>query len=471
MMRLAGRAVVFGLFLLASPSLAENIAGKAADNVSEFKLENGLDVVVIEDHRAPVVTQMVWYRIGAADETPGHSGIAHFLEHLMFKGTEKLAPGAFSATVAEQGGSDNAMTSWDFTAYYQRVAADRLPLMMEMEADRMQNLRLAEPDVLTERDVILEERAQRIDSSPQALMGEQMRAAQFMNHRYGVPVIGWRHEMEQLTREDALAFYRAYYAPNNAILVVAGDVTADQVHELAQKYYGPLKPSDRIVPRNRAQEPPQRAERRLALTDQRVSEPYVYRTYLAPGRKAGDQKPAAALAVLAELLGGSGTTSVLSKSLTFGEDAVATYSSADYDGDTVDDGLFSLFVMPVPGVSLDQAEAAMDATVAKFLQDGVNPDDLARIKAQIRAADIYARDDSGDLAQMYGSGLATGLTRKDIEDWPQILQSVSAEDVMAAARQVLERKNAVTGWLQAGEGAGQQADAPQLPPALEGVTR
>jgi zinc protease len=185
MMRLAGRAVVFGLMMLAGPTLADSLA----DNVSEFKLENGLDVVVIEDHRAPVVTQMVWYRIGAADETAGHSGIAHFLEHLMFKGTERQAPGAFSATVAEQGGSDNAMTSWDYTAYYQRVAADRLPLMMEMEADRMQNLRLAEPDVLTERDVILEERAQRIDSSPQALMGEQMRAAQFMNHRYGVPVM------------------------------------------------------------------------------------------------------------------------------------------------------------------------------------------------------------------------------------------------------------------------------------------
>jgi zinc protease len=208
------------------------------------------------------------------------------------------------------------------------------------------------------------------------------------------------------------------------------------------------------VPRHRSQEPPQRAERRLALSDQRVSEPYVYRTYLAPGRKAGDQKPAAALAVLAELLGGSGTTSVLSKSLAFGENAVATYSSADYDGDTVDDGLFSLFVM-----------------VAKFLQDGVDPDDLERIKAQIRAADIYARDDSGDLAQMYGSGLATGLTRKDIEDWPQILQSVSAEDVMAAARQVLERKNAVTGWLQAPEGAEQKAEASEIPPALEGVTR
>ena len=463
MMRLAGRALALSLMLLVTPALA--------DTVTEFSLKNGLDVVVIEDHRAPVVTQMVWYRIGSADETAGHSGIAHFLEHLMFKGTEKQAPGAFSATVAEQGGSDNAFTSWDYTAYYQRVATDRLPLMMEMEADRMQNLRLAEADVLTERDVILEERAQRTDSSPQALMGEQMRAAQFMNHRYGVPIIGWRHEMAQLSREDALDFYRAYYAPNNAILVVAGDVTPDQVRALAEQYYGPLKPSDKIVPRHRPQEPPQLAERRLTYSDPRVSEPYVYRTYLAPGRKSGDQKPAAALAVLAELLGGSSTTSTLAKALTFGEGAVATYSSAGYDGDTVDNGQFSLFIMPVPGVSLDKAEAAMDAAVAKFMAEGVNADDLARIKAQIRASDIYARDDSSDLARMYGAGLATGLTLKDIQDWPQILQSVTAEDVMEAARQVLDRRNAVTAWLTAPEGAAPPpGGAGAAIPALQGAT-
>lgn len=467
MMRLAGRAAALGLMLLAVPALS----GPAlAENVTEFSLKNGLDVVVIEDHRAPVVTQMVWYRIGAADETAGHSGIAHFLEHLMFKGTEKLAPGAFSATVAEQGGSDNAFTSWDYTAYYQRVAADRLPLMMEMESDRMQNLRLAENDVLTERDVILEERAQRTDSSPQALMGEQLRAAQFMNHRYGVPIIGWRHEIAQLTRQNALDFYRAYYAPNNAILVVAGDVTPDQVRALAEEYYGPLEPSDKIVPRNRPQEPPQLAERRLTFSDPRVSEPYVYRTYLAPGRKPGDQKPAAALAVLAELLGGSGTTSVLAKDLTFGPEATGIYASAGYDGDTVDDGTFSLFIMPAPGVALDRAEAAMDASVAKFLQDGVNADDLARIKAQIRASDIYARDDSGDLARMYGAGLATGLALKDIQDWPQILQSVTAEDVMAAAHEVLDRRNAVTAWLTAPEGTAPQPGAPVQLPALQGAT-
>ena len=238
--------------------------------VTTFTLDNGLDVVVIEDHRAPVVVQMIWYRVGAADEPPGHSGIAHFLEHLMFKGTEKVAPNAFSGIVEAQGGDDNAFTSWDYTAYFQRIAADRLDLVMEMEADRMRNLRLTDEDVATERQVILEERAQRTDSDPSALLIEQMRAAQFQNGPYGIPVIGWRHEMEALSREDALSYYERFYAPNNATLIVAGDVTPEQVRELAERHYGPLEPSDGIGPRLRPQEPPQLAERRITLADERV---------------------------------------------------------------------------------------------------------------------------------------------------------------------------------------------------------
>ncbi|NJM83889.1 MAG: insulinase family protein, partial [Tabrizicola sp.] len=237
-------------FTLAVPAFAD-------ETVTNFQLENGLDVVVIEDHRAPVVVNMIWYRVGAADEPAGHSGIAHFLEHLMFKGTDKVAPGAFSATVEAQGGDDNAFTSWDYTAYFQRVAADRLDLMMEMEADRMRNLRLLEEDVLTERQVILEERSQRTDSSPGSLLSEQMRAAQYLSSPYGVPIIGWRHEMAQLSREDALEYYERFYAPNNAILIVAGDVDPEEVRKLAEAHYGPLAPSAGISPRLRPQEPPQ----------------------------------------------------------------------------------------------------------------------------------------------------------------------------------------------------------------------
>jgi zinc protease len=420
--------------------------GAQAETVTNFQLENGMDVVVIEDHRAPVVVHMVWYRVGAADEPAGHSGIAHFLEHLMFKGTEKVAPGEFSAIVEAQGGNDNAFTSWDYTAYFQRVAADRLDLMMEMEADRMRNLRLTEDDVVTERQVILEERAQRTDSSPGALLSEQMRAAQYMNHPYAVPIIGWRHEMEQLSRDDALSYYQRFYAPNNAILVIAGDVSPDEVRTLAEKHYGPLQPSEGIGPRIRPQEPPQLAERRLSLADERVSEPYVMRTYLAPERDPGDQKDAAALTILAELLGGSGQTSVLARALQF-DSQTAVYSSAFYDGTSIDDATFGFVVVPVPGVSLTDAETKMDEVVAKFLAEGPDPAAFDRIKTQIRASEIYAKDDVQGLARMYGAELSIGLSLADIQGWDDALDAVTIDDVMDVAARVLDRRNAVTGYL------------------------
>ncbi|MCZ8334348.1 MAG: pitrilysin family protein [Rhodobacteraceae bacterium] len=424
----------------------------AEQAVTGFALDNGLEVVVIEDHRAPVVVQMVWYRVGAADEPEGKSGIAHFLEHLMFKGTDDLGPGEFSDIVEAQGGSDNAFTSWDYTAYFQRVAADRLDLMMQIEADRMTGLAIAPDQVDTERSVILEERNQRTDTSPGALLSEQMRAAQYLNHPYGLPIIGWRHEMEGLTREDALDFYRRHYAPNNAILVVAGDVTPEEVRALAEKHYGPIPAAPEIAPRQRVSEPPQLAERRLTMTDPRVSEPYISRSYLAPERDPGDQKKAAALTVLAELLGGSGTTSVLARALQFDQQK-AVYTAAFYDGSSVDDSTFGLVVVPTPDTSLADAEAAMDAAIADFIANGPDPADLERIKTQVRAADIYARDDSDGLARRYGEGLATGLTLQDVKDWPDILKSVTAEDVVAAATEVLDKRRAVTGWLMREEAA------------------
>jgi zinc protease len=418
----------------------------SAEPVTMFTLDNGLDVVVIEDRRAPVVVQMIWYRVGAADEPPGKSGIAHYLEHLMFKGTDTVGPNQFSAIVEAQGGDDNAFTSWDYTAYFQRVAADRLDLVMQMEADRMQNLRLSQDDVDTERQVILEERAQRTDSNPGALLSEQMRAAQYQNHRYGIPIIGWRHEIEALTREDALDFYRAFYAPNNATLVVAGDVGPDEVRALAERHYGPIPPSDAIGPRERPQEPPQLAERRLTLADERVSEPYVFRTYLAPERDPGNQREAAALTVLAELLGGSGQTSVLARALQF-DTQTAVYTTAFYDGTARDDATFGLIVMPAPGVTLEAAEAEMDRVVAAFLETGPDPAALERIRMQVRAGDIYARDSVDGLARRYGAGLSVGLTLADIESWDDALAAVTAEDVMAAAAKVFDRRKAVTGWL------------------------
>ncbi|MDR7124395.1 pitrilysin family protein [Pseudotabrizicola sp. 4114] len=441
-----------------------------ADDVTTFRLTNGLEVVVIEDHRAPVVTQMVWYRTGAADELPGKSGIAHFLEHLMFKGTETLAPGEFSATVEAQGGNDNAFTSWDYTAYFQRVAADRLDLMMQIESDRMRNLRISEEDITTERAVIIEERKQRTDSSPAALLQEQMRAAQFLNHPYRIPIIGWKHEMEQLDRQDALDHYTRFYAPNNAILIVAGDVTPDAVRQMAQTHYGPLAPSDAITDRVRPSEPPQIAERRITLTDERVSEPYVMRTYIAPERNPGDQQQAAALTMLAELLGGSAQTSLFAQGLQFGPEPVALYASAYYDGTALDNSTFGLVVVPTPGVDLAKAEAAMDEVIAKFIETGPDAEDFARIKTQIRADQIYARDNVDGLAHRYGAALAVGLTVQDVQDWPGVLDAVTAEQVVDAARTVLNRNAAVTGWLMPAEPDDTPAGAPAAIPAQSAET-
>ncbi len=438
--------MVRALALCAALITAAPLAAKEGhEAVTTFTLDNGMDVVVIEDHRAPVVQHMVWYRAGSADEPIGSSGVAHFLEHLLFKGTDTLAPGEFSATVAANGGNDNAFTSYDYTAYFQRVAADRLELMMRMEADRMRNIRLTEEDIVTERDVILEERNQRTENNPRALFGEQMNAAQYLNHRYGVPIIGWRHEMETLDMEDALSFYQTHYAPNNAILVVTGDVDPDEVQTLAETYYGVIPANPDLPERVRSQEPPQTAERRLTYKDPRVSQPYVQRSYLAPERDAGAQEKAAALFLLAELLGG-GTTSYLNEKLQF-EKQMAVYSGAFYRGVSLDDTTFDLLIVPAQGVSLQEAEDAMDQTVADFIAEGVNEDDLERIKMQLRASQTYARDNVDGIGNRYGRALTSGLTVEDVQAWPDILQAVTGDEIIAAAREVLQPEASVTGWL------------------------
>ncbi len=419
-----------------------------AAEVSSFDLDNGLEVVVIEDHRAPVVVHMVWYRVGAADEPAGHSGIAHFLEHLMFKGTDELEAGEFSEVVAANGGSDNAFTSFDYTAYFQRVAADRLELMMKMEADRMRDLDIRADTVATERDVVLEERNQRTDNDPGSIFGEQRSAAQYLSHPYGVPVIGWRHEIAALTLDDAVGFYQEHYAPNNAILVVAGDVDPAEVQRLAEKHYGPLDPNPALRPRVRPQEPPQLSERHLTYRDPRVAQPYVIRTYLAPERDPGDQTEAAALVMLSELLGGSPTTSYLGRRLQF-DDKVALHTSAFYSGLAVDDTTFGVVVVPAPGVTLEEGEAALDTAIADFLAEGIDDAQFERVKMQIRASDIYGDDNLQALARRYGQGLATGLSIADIEAWPGILDAVTEDDVIAAARRVFDRRHSVTGFLSA----------------------
>jgi len=417
-------------------------AGEAED----FFLDNGMQVVVIEDHRAPAVTHMVWYRVGAADEPPGQSGIAHFVEHLMFKATDTLASGEFSRVVEENGGSDNAFTSWDYTGYFQRIAADRLGLMMEMEADRMRSIVFDPVEVATERSVILEERAQRTDSSAGALFNEQMRAALFLNHPYGIPIIGWRHEMEGLTIEHAQAFYDTWYHPNNAILIVAGDVTPEEVRALAEEHYGPIPASEDLPERVRPAEPPQIADRRLVLEDERVANPYVSIQMLAPVREPGDQDEAAALFYLAEILGGSGQTSLMARRLQV-EEQRSLYTAAFYDSTSFDTSGFTLVNLPVPGVSLEEAEADLWRVIEAFLDEGIDAAQFERIRFSVEAGEIYAEDNTAGLARGYGVDLAAGLSVADADGWADALDAVTPEDVMAAAERLFDGASTVTGYL------------------------
>lgn len=420
----------------------------ALGEVTSYKLDNGLEIVVIEDHRAPIVTHMVWYRVGAADEPKGKAGIAHYLEHLMFKGTEELAPGEFSQIIAAQGGQENAFTSQDYTAYYQRVAVDRLALMMSFEADRMQNLRLTDEETRPELDVVLEERAQRTDSNPNSLFGEHRSALLYGAHPYGLSIIGPREEIEGLRREDAIAFYKAHYAPNNAILVVAGDVLPEEVLALAQEHYGAIEPNDDIAERQRIAIGNKAEPLSTVFQDPRVSQPYLVREYIAANRKTGDQREAAALNIFAQLLGGSGVTSYLGQELQLKQGLVLD-QSAWHSALSLDPNSFGIFLLPANDVTRETLSKALDQALMDYLEQGVDEDHLARVKQQILAAETFALDNQMGQARRYGAALTSGLSVKDVQDWPKVLASITREEIMAAAKRLINSPNAVTGWIEA----------------------
>jgi zinc protease len=432
--------------VLVSASLFSTVASaQNRSKVTEFTLKNGLDVVVIPDHRAPVVTHMIWYKVGAADETPGKSGLAHFLEHLMFKGTTKNPAGRFSQVVAEIGGQENAFTSSDYTGYYQRVPAEKLKTVMEFEADRMTGLVLSDDVVLPERDVILEERNQRIENNPGAKLGEQVDAALFLNHPYGKPVIGWRHEMEQLSREDAIAFYKRFYGPNNAVLVVAGDVTPDQVKTLAEASYGKIPPMPVPVVRKRPQEPPPIAVRSLTVSDPRVEQPSVSRSYLVPSSTTAKPGESEALEVLAHILG-TGSNSRLYDTLVV-KKRVAVSAGAWYSGNALDMAKFGVYGAPQPNETLPQLEAEIDAVITEVAGNGVTPEELTRAKTRLVADAVYAQDSQAAMARWYGASLTTGATVADVLAWPDRIKAVTAEQVKQAAQQWLDKRRSVTGYL------------------------
>jgi zinc protease len=433
-----------------------------------FTLANGLQVVVIPNHRAPAVTQMVWYKVGAADEPRGKSGIAHFLEHLMFRGTKDVPPGQFSRLVAQNGGRDNAFTSEDYTAFYQTVAVDRLPLVMRLEADRMQNLQISDAVVLPEREVIIEERRSRTDNNPAALLTEQVHAALYLNHPYRIPTIGWAHEMEKLSTEDALAQYRSWYAPNNAVLVVAGDVTTAQVKSLAEQYYGPI-PARAVPPRSRLVEPPHVASIRLEYRSPRVAQANWTRSYLAPSYTGGETRHAYALEVLAQIVGG-GATSRLNRALVI-EQKVAQSAGAFYDPGALDLSTFGFYAVPRGDRTVADVERATEAEIKTLLLKGVTGEEVERAKKRMIAEAVYARDSLSGPANIFGAALVIGRTIEDVESWPARIAAVTVDQVDDAARYVVRDDTAVTSVLLPDSPVAAASEAPSPAPVLPGPSQ
>jgi zinc protease len=455
------RRALIGLLLLAGLLIGSARPGEAKVFSPEtFTLENGLQVVVITSRRAPVVTQMVFYKVGGTDLTPGKSGLAHFLEHLMFRGTKEHGPGEFSAIVQRLGGNENAFTTADFTAYHQSIAIEALPQVMELEADRMANLVLDKKTVDTERDVIIEERRQRIDNDPGAQLSEMLNAVLYLNHPYRVPVIGWEQEMHTLDADDVQAFYDHWYAPNNAILVLSGDISAAEAKPLVEKYYGPVARRD-VPQRVRPTEPQQFAPRRVTLESAAVQQPNWIRIYQAPCYPGPDKEKAYALAVLAQILGGD-STSRLYRHLTV-EQKLAAGVWARYDGNRVDLGSFSFAATPNPGGKLDAIEAAIDKEIADLLAKGVTDEEVQRAKASMIDDAVKARDSLMGPANTLGSALAIGLTVDDVESWPDRIGAVTRKQVDAAAKAVFDINQSATGLLLPAAGASVPAAGPAVP--------
>ncbi len=430
------RILTAGLAALAVSGLAAS-AEDATWSPSTFTLDNGLQVVVVPDHRAPVVTHMVWYKVGAVDEKPGKSGIAHLFEHVMFQQTDTLAPGEFDAIVSRNGGQSNAFTSWDYTAYFERVAKPQLGTMMDLEADRMRNLVInddPEGPFISERDVVKEERRQRIDNNPGVILQEQVLSEIWKGHPYEITVIGKMEEVAALTPEDGMSFYREYYSPENAILVVAGDVTDEEVRALAEEHYGKIPASGTAHGQRKWQNVPLLTETRtLTHSDPKVRQPSWSRYYSGLSRFRTPRE-ANALDVGLQVLGG-GMTSRLYQSLVE-DQQVAISANAYAYSDLHDEGPAILSASPAPGVSMDDLEAAFVAQLDKILAEGFTDEEVVRARNQLAATAIYARDSQSSMAETFGSTLALGGTIEDVLSYPDEVKSITTEEAIAAVRTV-----------------------------------
>ncbi len=445
------RTLAAGLFaLFASNAVAE----EAAWAPSTFTLSNGMEVVVIPDHRAPVVTHMVWYKVGAVDEAPGKSGIAHLFEHVMFKQTKNIGPEEFTSIVQRSGGQLNAFTSWDYTAYYERVAKPQLGKMMELEAERMVNLLIDDDPkgpFISERDVVKEERRQRIDNNPNVILQEKVLGAFWKGHPYEITVIGKMDEVAALSPQDGLAFYNQYYSPENAILVVAGDVTPDEVRTLAEANYGAIPPTGTAKSERKWQPVAPLTETQLIVhSDPKVRQPVWSRYYLGYSQRR-QQQDALALDVGLEILGG-GMTSRLYQSLV--EQQQIAISANTYAWTTLhDEGPAVISASPAPGTDLDTLETAVMAEIEKVLAEGFTEVEVVRARNKLAADAIYGRDSQSGMANMFGGWLAIGGSVDDILTYPDQVRAVTPEAALAAVRAVFApEKHYIEAQLLPGEG-------------------
>lgn len=423
------------IVLTAGPAIADTAEVEWAP--STFELSNGMEVVVLPDHRAPVVTHMVWYKVGAVDEDPGKSGIAHLFEHVMFKETDDIGPEEFTTIVQRNGGQLNAFTSWDYTAYYERVAKTQLERMMELEAERMTDLIInddPEGPFISERDVVKEERRQRIDNNPGVILQEQVMSALYQDHPYNITIIGKMDEVGALTPQDGLDFYRKWYTPADAILVVAGDVSPEEVRALAEKTYGQIEVTETEAPVRGWQAVEPLAETQLIThSDPKVRQPEWERWYMSTSYQT-DKDLAYALDVALDVLGG-GRTSRLYQALVE-DQKIAVSASAGAWLSLHDAAPAVLSASPSDGVSLDDLETAYMAVVDDVLANGFTEAEVERSRNSLAASAIYRRDSQAGMAQLYGSTLAIGGTIEDVTSYPDDIRAVTKEDAIEALRTV-----------------------------------
>jgi zinc protease len=411
--------------------LAAGLSTAAFANPYETTLKNGLRIIVKEDRRAPTAVQMVWYRIGSMDEVDGSSGVAHVLEHMMFKGTPSVGPGEFNKRVAAAGGRDNAFTSRDYTAYFQQVPKEKLEEMMQLEADRMRHLNVDEKEFAQEIKVVMEERRMRTDDNPQSKLFEQMNAVAFQAHPYRRPIIGWMSDLESMTAADAKAWYDQWYVPNNAYMVVTGDVDHKTVFALAEKYYGPLE--GRALPARKAQtEPAQEGTRRVTVKAP-AELPTLLMAWKAPAlRDVEKDKDPYALEMLGAILDGHDAARFNKKLVR--EDKVAVGVDFSYDGTARGPGMIYLSGTPAEGRTVADLETALRAELARVQKEGVSEAELKRARAQLVAAQVYKLDSMFGQAMEIGQTESAGLSYRHIERMLEKLQQVTAAEVQRVAQ-------------------------------------